>query len=694
VTFTSIPHLLQRSWELGFWGTLRRAWLRTGRTLSVRSQSWWWKRKASRGTSDAALLALTSGEWSSVDALLEHLATRPGSSFLLPHDSANHAAAILQRRYPEYASALVDAADACCRNELSLGGQNFSFAEGIDWHTDPVTGRRWPLLYWKRLDQYLWSESAADSLFVWELNRHQHFVALGIAFWLTKDDRYVAAFECQIQSWVKSNPLRHGINWRDGLEIAIRLISWTVAFQFFRSSSRFREETGKIFLKSLWQQADFLSSHLQTTTMPGAVPNNHLIGELTALVLVGAAFPEFRMAAVWRDTALHLLNQEVKAQTHSDGTNKEQATVYHRFVAELLLLIVTRSRQSALPAVPILEHILEGMLEYVAGTVTPSGTVPMWGDSASIRVLGMGHNKDFWDFRPILSAGAALFGRPDWKYVAERFDEAALLLLGAVGLDRWEQLEAAPPKWTSREFPDGGQYVIRDSWSGDTDVAFFRCGPFGLGGEGHCAHAHCDLLSFLLYMRGEPVLVDSGTYTYHGPWRDRFRLTEAHNTVMIDGHDQAVPLHNFSWKHVPEAKCIDWTGERVRGVLADFGKVEFSREILHPRQGIWHLIDTFTGRGEHMMEWFFHFAPGLELDLYEAGQTATVLKDGRPFLTVHIPDGGIRPRLRDSWYSHQYGIKQLNRELYAQWQGELGTSGMSFHWQFKLVEKILSPAGD
>jgi hypothetical protein len=302
-----------------------------------------------------------------------------------------------------------------------------------------------------------------------------------------------------------------------------------------------------------------------------------------------------------------------------------------------------------------------------------------------MRVLGVGHDKDFWDFRPILSAGAALFDRPDWKYVAGRFDEEALLLLGAAGLKRWEQLEAAPPKWTSREFPDGGQYVIRDAWSVDTDVAFFRCGPFGLGGEGHCAHAHCDLLSFLLYIRGEPVLVDSGTYTYNGAWRDRFRLTAAHNTVMIDGHDQAMPLHNFSWKHVPEAKCIDWSGERVRGVLTDFGKVEFSREVAHPRPGIWELVDTLTGGAEHMLEWFFHFAPGLELDLHEEDHTVTVLKDGQSFLTVHIPAGGVRPQLRDSWYSQQYGVKQRNRELYAQWQGEVD-NGMSFQWRFQFAD--------
>ena len=179
--------------------------------------------------------------------------------------------------------------------------------------------------------------------------------------------------------------------------------------------------------------------------------------------------------------------------------------------------------------------------------------------------------------------------------MAACFDEEAFLVLGADGLNRWEQLGADPPKQTSRSFPDAGMYVIRDAWTPGADVGFLRCGPFGLGGEGHCAHAHCDLLSIVLWVRGQPVLVDSGTYSYEDPWRDNFRLTAAHNTVMIDGNDQAIPLRKFNWKQVPESHCIDWNGERARGVLACSGQVEISRELAHPRAGIWELVDTFTG---------------------------------------------------------------------------------------------------
>jgi len=637
--------------------------------------------------SDAALSARTTGGWRSVDTLLDYLASRPASSFLLPHESPQETASILNRYYPEHVSAVLAAADAACRNEISLLGQVFHYPQGIEWQCDPVTRLRWPLLHRSRMGQYLGSTRPVDLILFWELNRHQHFISLGIAYWLTGEQRYVDAFSSQVQSWIETNPLQHGVNWCYGLEISIRLLAWTVAFQFFRNSSEFRAKTAKPFLKSLWQQADFLSSHLQTTRTRSDVPNNHMIAELTGLALVGAAFPEFRKAAAWRETGLHLLNQQVPAQTHPDGVNKEQATGYHRFVAELLLLIVARSRQGALPTEPILEHTLEQMLDYALFTLTPVGTASMWGDSDYGRALGLGHNKDFCDFRPILSAGAALFRRPDWKFAASRFDEEAFWLLGSEGLDRWKQLDGHPPEQTSRAFPQAGLYVIRDAWAPDTDVAFFRCGPFGLGGEGHCAHAHCDLLSFVLWIGGQPLLVDSGTYTYHGPLRDHFRLTAAHNTVMVDDHEQATPMPNFNWQQISEAKCIDWTGKRVKATLTDPGKVEFMRELTHPRPGIWDLVDKFIGHDAHKMEWFFNFAPGLELRLDEREQALTVLKEGRSFLIMHIPDNGIRPQLKNTWYSYRYGVKQSNQGMVVQWHGKLEDEGVSFHWQFQLVNE-------
>ncbi len=690
----SLGYYIEQGRNLGVMSMLMRFWTRVKNNLSIRIQSFWWGWLARQEMSDANLLSQTTGEWHTMEALLDHLANRPASSFLFPHESPQETLTLLNQHFPEYVTTVLTSADAICRNEISLLGQVFNYPNGIDWHKEPVTGWCWPLWHRSRIGQYLYSpKRPADLIIFWELNRHQFFITLGIAYWLTNDQRYVDAFISNIQGWLDTNPLQHGLNWYYPLEISMRLLAWTAAFQFFRNSPSFREETGKRFLKSLWQQADFLSSHLQTTRTKDDIPNNHIMAELSGLVLLGTAFPEFRASKKWREIDQDLLTKQALAQTHPDGVHKEQAIGYHRFVTELLLLVVARSRQGALPHSQEMENVLAQMLNYSLFSQTPTGTVPTWGDSDYGRALGLGQNKDFWDLRPILSAGAVLYKRSDLKFAAGRFDEEAFWLLGTEGLATWQKIDSRQPQQTSQAFPDGGVYILRDSWTTDASVAFFRCGPFGLGGAGRCAHAHCDLLSLVMWVNGEPLLVDSGTYTYHGPWRNYFRLTAAHNTVMVDGQEQSEPKTFFGWKSVPEAQVAHWSDQSVTGTMTYTDQVVFTRKLTLNQRNIWDLTDGFvaTDNDQHALEWFFHFAPGLDFQL--EAQSMTILKNGKSLLVLSLP-ANVSVLLRDAWFSYDYGMKQTTKELYATWTGKLEKRETLFNWQFHPTGKKSMMEGD
>ena len=53
-------------------------------------------------------------------------------------------------------------------------------------------------------------------------------------------------------------------------------------------------------------------------------------------------------------------------------------------------------------------------------------------------------------------------------------------------------------------------------------------------------HVHCDIFSFILEVRGHPVIVDPGISTYEeGEVRDFERSTAAHNTVSLEGVEQS-----------------------------------------------------------------------------------------------------------------------------------------------------------
>jgi hypothetical protein len=669
-----IRHYLHRFHELGPSRSLERLWLRFESTASRRGQAWRWHLTDTRITSDADLLSRTVGDWPSCTALLDHLARRPESSFLMDHTAPADAMRCLRRHYPDAVDSIMAQADAACRREFDLHHHPVRFLGPVNWQTDPVSGWRWPQKYISLLDPIAYARDCpADMLLVWALNRHPHFVKLGMAYWLSGDPCYVTAVAEQVTSWIAANPPGYGINWFSSLEIATRLIAWTLTFQFFRGADAFPAVP---MLKSIVEQTDFLRHHLTTWEQ---VPNNHLIGEAAALAVVGAVFPEFQMAADWRQTGLDVLVEQAKAQTHPDGVNKEQATGYQRMVMECMFAIVALSRRKLLPEVPVIEDTLQRMLDYVAGTCTPDGTMPMWGDADSTHPLALG--TDFWDFRPLLALGAVMFNRGDWKYISSHFSPEAFWLLGSHGLDAWHALEAHEPSQTSRAFEYGGIYVLRDAWTSTTDLACFRCGPFGLGSE--AAHAHCDLLSLQMWLAGHPLLVDSGTYTYHGPWRDQMRLTAAHNTLLVDGCEQAVPRTHFAWQTIPQAEMVACDTTYVTGKLQAAPGVGHQRTIQHPRPGQWAIIDRLEGAGHHEAMWHFHLAPELHLQREQDGHWQ-VCAGRNAFARVIVPSE-VETQVQQGWHSRSYGCKESQEVLVGKWQGVIADDSVQFEWEIRYL---------
>ncbi|MBI5931817.1 MAG: alginate lyase family protein [Chloroflexi bacterium] len=679
----SITHYADRLRELGIRGAVEKVGGRATKAGKLWGESLYWQWKANQEMSDADLLNQIKGDWQTIGAVLTQFATRSDASFLLPHESRIETVTILRERYPEYVAATLALADAACRNEFTLFGQVVKYPDEINWHRDPVTGYEWPALYIARLEQLLWSaERTADLKPIWELNRHQHFIALGMAYWLTDDIRYYEAFAKQTESWIKANPVLHGINWFSSLELGIRLIAWSVAFQFFRKVADFREKLGPTFLKSLYQQANVLSTHL---THWEAVPNNHLIGEAAGLAITAALFPEFKESAQWLEIGLRHMNEQMVAQTHPDGANKEQGTGYHQFVAEFVQPLVLLAKRGLIAPQPTLEDTLYRMVDYIQYSKTPDGTMQNWGDQDDGRAVGLNLAKPFWDFRQILAFGAAYYQRPDWKFSAGRFDEESFWLLGKAGLEAWEKLSAQPPAEISKAYPDAGHYILRDDWSATSDTLYFRCGPYGLGGEGESAHAHCDMLSPILWIGGRAVLVDAGTYLYFGPARDQFRTTASHNTLMIDGKEQAIPRTDFSWEQVPQGECMLWEpGKRVVGAMQTRAGVRHERAIHHPAVGIWEITDTLHGDSTtHDVKWFYHFAPDLTLQQSDGRVWA---KNVREDFTIEvIVPAEVQLTIEAGEYSSNYGRRQSNQVIIATWQGAI--SEIRFVWKFSKMEQ-------
>lgn len=611
---------------------------------------------------DAALFQQLNRLFAAPQEVHAYFASRSSDSFLLPHSDP----AVTQRALNDvdrhYTSRLLAQADAIRHGQIKLLGTTFpDTGTARAWHTDPVSDHTWPLLTRDRMDAYLWADTPpADTKLVWELNRHQYLLQLALAAYLTGDATYTYPVAAHLRVWMTANPIYHGINWYSSLEIGVRLIAWTLIFQFMRDSPAFDHTSMMAFLKGIYMQTDFLLHHLTTDE---AVPNNHLIGEAAALAIVGAVFPEFKAAKRWRAAGMHHLKEQALAQTFNDGLNREQATGYHRFVGEFLILVKQATSRGLLRSSHVIDGVLERMFDATAALIAPDGTVPVWGDSDDGSAHGLSETNRYWDFRPFLAVGAVMFGRPDWKHISGSLRADGIWLMGMVGLKTWQTLDDSPPAYTARAFEQAGVYVLRSHRGVGADMGVIRAGPFGLGRNGPCSHAHCDLLSVQLWIGGHALFVDAGTFTYHGDLRNEFRKTAAHNTLMIDNHEQALPGDLFSWQTIPQAQVIEWQPPEQITASMPVGDVRHERRLTLVERGHWQITDTVYPSGRHTLLWRFHLAPGLTIQHSTKAPGEWLVMDRHHYRVRILPPEGVAVCCEQGWVSRHYRQRTRNTVL-------------------------------
>lgn len=563
----------------------------------------------------------------SSESLHAHFRSRPSQAFFAAFNAPDETRAVLATRFGGDARAsLIERAERIVAGRFDLLGlRGLDFGEPVDWHLEPVAGKRTPAsAHWSRID-YLDASVAGDKKITWELNRQQYFAVLGRAYWHTNDERYAETFARHLASWMDANPPKRGINWASSLEVAFRAISWLWSLQFFKHSPHLTPALYTRALKFLHAHA----RHLETNLSTYFSPNTHLTGEALGLVYLGTLLPGFRAASRWRTKGTRILLAELQRQIRPDGVYFEQTSYYQRYTTDfylhfLALLRASGDNNATTRDAPLedptrgarLEEKLQSLLDHLMYITSPDGTTPLFGDDDGGRLAQFDERAPN-DFRATLATGATLFRRADYKFVAREATEETLWLLGAQALRDFDALDAEQPARQSRAFTDGGYYVMRDGWTSDSSYLLLDCGPHGtLGG----AHAHADALAILACAaRGTSALVDSGTYTYTGSaaLRDEFRGTAAHNTLTIDGESSSLPESAFRWRQMAGAACRRWLS-RARfdlfegehdGYMRLDAPAKHLRSVLFIKGDYWIVRDRVETAGAHRYELNFHFAP-------------------------------------------------------------------------------------
>lgn len=440
----------------------------------------------------------------------------------------------------------------------------------------------------------------------------------------------------KILEWLDEHPYPNGLAWAVGLDVAIRAINLLIIAHFFPNERLNR---------SLQNHAYYLRSMLWLSG--NAIRNNHYLGELTALALLATFFGDEDARRL-----RNLLEREIRGQFYPDGVNVEQSIRYHKFSMEFVLL--------ARIFLGIEDPVLEQAGDFLLATSRPDGTWPSIGDDDLGCVIRLHEEGPDGDFCSMLAILALLLDRGDFAQVAGRlYPEAELLVPDAA--EKWGRLRKQGER-RSFLFPHGGFSALKTGASSKDSTFLVKFGP-------HKWHAHADLFHVELSLKGNLVLVDSGTYRYNGfPGERRyFRGTAAHNTLCFNGADQTPQLSTFRWMRPARVEKLDLR-EEEQDVFFTGTHNGYSRYgVLHRREirvdrdlcamKCWDFLEG-KGQGPVAVNW--HFQPGLELRRIDAS-TFEVLFEETPLATVEFNADGqnVQAGLEKKPFSPRYGELQV-----------------------------------
>lgn len=491
-------------------------------------------------------------------------------------------------------------------NRFTFAGETHDLGHDVDWLKNPSADVEWHILLHK---------------FYYAVGLAQHYAATG-------DQRMLTHFVDLVESWIAQTP----VNFIAADVTGRRVQNWIYAsYIFARAGASFAPEFEARLHASIDRQIERMLDEL-------APSRNHRALELYAVFLTAIALPALTRAHEWLELAVREMVDNMRADILGDGVHCELSTDYHHIALRNYLLFVRVARANGIELPAAVQPLLCSALDFAMHIHRPDGTIPALSDA------------DSRSFDYLLAWGAELFGRNDYRFVATR---------GRAG---------RPPATSNASFPVSGYHVQRSSWRGrsyaDARFLVFDCGPIGAGN-----HGHLDALSIEAYAYGRRLIVDPGRYTYDEQgdvnWRAQFRGTAAHNTVAINGSDQAIYVQRGARKRVrephPRVTFIDVPSDRH--ICALHGRIDspnypaiHDRFVIFVRERYWVIVDQLCADAPH------DYRLNFQLDHTAHGHTRIEHRSGGAFVAMPgaqliLSDPTHAARIADGYVSEEYGIK-------------------------------------
>lgn len=407
-----------------------------------------------------------------------------------------------------------------------------------------------------------------------------------------------------------------------------------------------------------------------------SAPNNHLLTDRFAAWYIHTIFPEL-LSDPDEQKAERNFRDEVLRQTYPDGGSFEHSMHYHESVCEMAAAYVILCHRAGRTPDSQLEKRTRALLYFQAETSGP-GAIPVALGNGSEDPMFPLDPESGWCPAALREIYRTLF---DSQVPSAPRDDVTTMraywLLGGelkrITTNRSYDTRTVP-------FYGTGIYVFHDTPQNAHMV--FRTGP---SPDVHVSpgHMHADMLSIYLQVDGQPMIVDSGTYTYRFrteentiqavPWRQYLTGPAAHNGLAIGREDPLGPLHS-DFRQVDRQMRVDTHCRNIEGLSLVDASIERGgvytnarRICIHIVGEYWLLVDVYPSSGDKKLaaHYGFQFALGTEVEV--SGEITTARYRGSSESVTLIGNKGrIAPMLLEGstnplggWVSPCYGnVKQ------------------------------------
>jgi hypothetical protein len=494
-----------------------------------------------------------------------------------------------------------------------LNGELFTL--NTDIRAIRETEGKWRNIYFGDIKM---SDQDPDLRSVWEPARLQH-IAILINYIIQNEkpeffDSVLQFIKNKVLKWIHENPFLYGPHYISAMECGLRI---PLLLYCLKVLDNLADSEYQLILDTLYRHAWWISNRLSLYSSRG----NHTIAEANGLIFGGAVYRYTSEGQQWLAKGHALLKKELDHQIVKDGGPTEQSLNYHRLVLDLYWLAIDFLKRNNLHDCGEFEERLIKAEHFIAAFEDTHGGLPSIGDSDDGQAIAPG----ICPCRPY----------PNNK------------------------------KRKIQTFSKSGCTIVNDR----NVVLTFDHGPLGMAPFYN--HGHADALSITLSVNGQKILVDPGTYRYNGEpkFRKYFKSTRAHNTITVDGQDQAIQETGFIWSHAYNAELM--RKEHLNGMwliqAKHDGYLRYKKPVLHIRSlfiidGTTIIIkDKFYGKGIHEFELNFHLHPDLEVSKYQENWWNINNGAAEIYITIFDQDdfreikGERGPIL--GWFSHSYGLK-------------------------------------